>query len=212
MKKALLATVMAFLVSTVGYADELRLEAGASAKLGDNTLSVAEQTRHDLSISGDMVTKPAGYEHTEFAVSRSVTENIGLSLGVRNTNTEGTSSNRLHLDLNADVGLPLDIGLSNRLRVQMEAGADITGVTEDSFILREKVTLSKTVALPFVSLDLSVGDEVFANEGGITENRIEAAVTKEVCPGLSATAGYFRQMNTDGDDANVVTVSAALTF
>ena len=212
MKKALLATVMAFLVSGVSYADELRLEAGASAKLGDNTLSVTEQTRHDLSISGDMVTKPAGYEHTEFAVSRSVTENIGLSLGVRNTNTEGTSSNRLHLDLNAGVGLPMGIGLSNRLRLQMEAGDDITAVTTDSLTLREKVTVSKTIALPFVSFDLSVADEIHANEGGITENRIEAAVTKEVCPGLAATAGYFRQMNTDGDDANVVTVSAALTF
>ena len=212
MKKALLATIMAFLVSSVGYADELRLEATATANLGDNTLTVEEQTRHDLSISEDMVTKAAGYEHTEFAISRDLTENIGLSLGVRNTNTEGTSSNRLQLDLNAGVDLPLGIGLSNRLRVQMEAGADITEVTQDSFILREKVSLSKTVALPFVSLDLSVGDEVFANEGGITENRIEAAVTNEVCPGLSATAGYFRQMNTDGDDANVVTVSAALTF
>ena len=212
MKKALLATVMAFLVSSVGYADELRLEAAASAKLGDNTLSVTEQTRHDLSISGDMVTKPAGYEHTEFAVSRSVTENIGLSLGVRNTNTEGASSNRLHLDLNADVGLPLGIGLSNRLRVQMEAGADITGVTEDSFILREKVTLSKTVALPFVSLDLSVGDEIHANQGGLVENRISAAVTKEVCPGLSAGVEYFRQQTPGNDDANVVAVSAALTF
>ena len=80
MKKALLATIMAFLVSGVSYADELRLEAGASAKVGDNTLSVTEQTRHDLSISEDMVTKPAGYEHTEFAISRALTENIGLVL------------------------------------------------------------------------------------------------------------------------------------
>ena len=212
MKKALLATIMAFLVSSVGYADELRLEAGASAKLGDNTLTVEEQTRHDLSISEDMVTKAAPYEHTVFAIGRALNDNNAVQFRVRNTNTNGTSENRLSLDLNSSVSLPYGIGIENRLRLQLDETGDITTVGAEDMRLRERVMLSKTVALPFVSLDLSVGDEVHADASGITENRIEAAVTNEICPGLSATAAYFRQMNTGGDDANVVTVSAALTF
>ena len=194
MKKALLATVMAFLVSSVGYADELRLEAGASAKLGDNTLTVEEQTRHDLSISGDMVTKAAAYQHTVVAVSRDLSDNIGLALRVRNTSTNGTSENRLSLDMNAKAGLPLGIGLTNRLRFQIDENSDITAITADDLRLREEVRLTKTVNLSFVSLDVSVGDEVhISSEGKIKENRISAAVTNEVCSGLTARAEYFRQ-------------------
>jgi len=213
MKKALLATVMAFLVSSVGYADELRLEASASAELGGNTVSVEEQTRHDLSISGDMVTKPAPYEHTVVAVSRDLSDNIGLALRVRNTNTGGTSENRISLDMNATAGLPLGIGLTNRLRFQIDENSDITAITADDLRLREEVRLTKTVNLSFVSLDVSVGDEVhISSEGKIKENRISASVANEVCPGLTARAEYFRQQNTDADDANVVFVSAALRF
>ena len=212
MKKALLATVMAFLVSGVSYADELRLEATATANLGDNTLTVEEQTRHDLSISEDMVTKAAPYEHTVFAIGRALGDNNDVQFRVRNTNTAGTSENRLSLDLNSNVSLPYGIGLENRLRLQLDETGDITTVTADDMRLREQISVTRTVALPFVSVELAVGDEIHADTTGITENRIQASATTEVCPGLSATAGYFRQMNTDGDDANVVTVSAALTF
>jgi len=212
MKKALLATVMAFLVSSVGYADELRLEAGASAKLGDNTLTVEEQTRHDLSISEDMVTKAAPYEHTVFAIGRALGDNNAVQFRVRNTNTNGTSENRLSLDLNTSVSLPYGIGLQNRLRLQLDETGDITTVTTDDLRLREQISVTRTVALPFVSLDLAVGDEIHADASGITENRIQASATTEVCPGVTATAGYFRQMMTEGDDANVVTLSAALRF
>ena len=213
MKKALLATVMAFLVSSVANADELRLEASASAKVGDNTLTVEEQVRHDLSISEDMVTKAAPYEHTVFAIGRSLNENNAVQFRVRNTNTNGTSENRLSLDLNSSVSLPLGVGLQNRLRLQLDETADITTVGAGDLRLREQIMLSKTVKLPFVSLDVSVGDEIHINDkGGIIENRITAAVTQEVCPGLTARAEYFRQQNTDLDDANVVTVSAALRF
>jgi hypothetical protein len=213
MKKALLATVMAFLVSSVANADELRLEASASAELGGNTVSVEEQTRHDLSISGDMVTKAAAYQHTVVAVSRDLSDNIGLALRVRNTSTNGTSENRLSLDMNAKAGLPLGIGLTNRLRFQIDENSDITAITADDLRLREEVRLTKTVNLSFVSLDVSVGDEVhISSEGKIKENRISAAVANEVCPGLTARAEYFRQQMTDADDANVVFVSAALRF
>ena len=213
MKKALLATIMAFLVSSVSYADELRLEATATAKVGDNTLTVEEQTRHDLSISEDMVTKAAPYEHTVFAISREVTSNTSAQLRVRNTNTNGTSENRLSLDVNTGVALPLGIGLQNRLRLQLDETADITTVEVSDLRLREQVMLTKTVNLPFLSLDVSVGDEIhIGSEGQIKENRLTAAVAHEVCPGLSARAEYFRQQNTDADDANVVTVSAALRF
>jgi len=212
MKKALLATIMAFLVSSVSYADELRLEASATANLGDNTLTVEEQTRHDLSISEDMVTKAAPYEHTVFAIGRNITDNVNMQFRVRNTNTNGTSENRLSLDVNAGVSLPYGIGLNNRLRLQMDETADITAVGSSDLRLREQVELTRTVTLPFIAIDLSLADEVHVDETGVTENRVIAGATTDVTDNITATANYFRQMMTEGDDANVVTVSAALRF
>ena len=180
MKKALLATIMAFLVSSVSYADELRLEASATANLGDNTLTVEEQTRHDLSISEDMVTKAAPYEHTVFAIGRKLNDNNAVQFRVRNTNTNGTSENRLSLDLNSSVSLPYGIGIENRLRLQMDETADITTVTADNMRLREQISVTRNVTLPFVSLDLAVGDEIHLNsDGSITENRIQASASTE---------------------------------
>jgi len=212
MKKALLATVMAFLVSSVANADELRLEASATAKLGDNTLSVEEQTRHDLSISEDMVTKAAPYEHTVFAIGRALGDNNAVQFRVRNTNTNGTSENRLSLDLNSNVSLPLGIGLENRLRLQLDETADITTVTTGDLRLREQISLTRNVTLPFVSVDLAIGDEIHVDETGIKENRVSASATTDVTDNITARAEYFRQMMTEGDDANVVTVSAAIRF
>jgi len=212
MKKALLATVMAFLVSSVSYADELRLEASATAKLGDNTLSVEEQTRHDLNISEGMVTKAAPYEHTVFAIGRALGDNNAVQFRVRNTNTNGTSENRLSLDLNSNVSLPLGIGLENRLRLQLDETADITTVTAGDLRLREQISLTRNVALPFVSVDLAIGDEIHVDETGIKENRVSASATTDVTDNITARAEYFRQMMTEGDDANVVTVSAAIRF
>jgi hypothetical protein len=212
MKKALLATIMAFLVSSVSYADELRLEASASAKLGDNTLTVEEQVRHDLSISEDMVTKAAPYEHTVFAIGRKLTDSVDMQLRVRNTNTNGTSENRLSLDVNAGASLPLGIGLQNRLRLQVDEVADVAAVTTGHLRLREQVALTRTVTLPFLALDLSVADEIHVGETGIKENRVIASASTEVTENITARAEYFRQMMTDGDDANVVWVSAALRF
>jgi opacity protein-like surface antigen len=212
MKKALLATIMAFLVSSVSYADELRLEASASAKLGDNTLTVEEQVRHDLSISEDMVTKAAPYEHTVFAIGRSLGDNNAVQLRVRNTNTNGTSENRLSLDLNSNVSLPYGIGVDNRLRLQLDETADITTVTTGDMRLREQISLTRNVTLPFLSVDLAVGDEIHVDETGIKENRVIASAATEVTDNITAKAEYFRQMMTEGDDANVVWISAALRF
>ena len=213
MKKALLATIMAFLVSSVSYADELRLEAGASAKLGDNTLTVEEQVRHDLSISEDMVTKAAPYEHTVFAIGRKLTDNVDLQLRVRNTNMNGTSENRVSLDMNAGVSLPFGIGLENRLRLQLDETADITAVTSGDVRLREQVALTRAVKLAFAELNLSIADEVHLGEAGVKENRVIAAASTQVTDNITARAEYFRQMNNEGlDDANVVTVSAAIRF
>jgi len=213
MKKALLATVMAFLVSSVANADELRLEATATAKLGDNTLTVEEQIRHDLSISEDMVTKAAPYEHTVFAIGRKLTDNVDLQLRVRNTNMNGTSENRVSLDMNAGVSLPFGIGLENRLRLQLDETADITAVTSGDVRLREQVALTRAVKLPFAELNLSIADEVHLGEAGVKENRVIAAASTQVTDNITARPEYFRQMNNEGlDDANVVTVSAAIRF
>ena len=211
MKKALLATVMAFLVSSVSYADELRLEATATAKVGDFTLTAEEQIRHDLSISEDMVTKAAGYEHTVFAVSRD-TAVTNLQLRIRNTNTNGKSENRVSLDANNSVALPLGIKLDNRLRLQLDEHGDVTQVGTEQLRLREQILVSKSLDLKVIDLDVSVGDEIHLGEDGVKENRIVAAVSTEVCSGLKARAEYFRQQNTNTDDANVVTVSAQLRF
>jgi hypothetical protein len=196
----------------VANADELRLEASATAKLGDNTLSVEEQTRHDLSISEDMVTKAAPYEHTVFAIGRALGDNNAVQFRVRNTNTNGTSENRLSLDLNSNVSLPLGIGLENRLRLQLDETADITTVTTGDLRLREQISLTRNVTLPFVSVDLAIGDEIHVDETGIKENRVSASATTDVTDNITARAEYFRQMMTEGDDANVVTVSAAIRF
>ena len=212
MKKALLATVMAFLVSSVGYADELRLEASATAQLGDFTLSAEEQTRHDLSISEDMVTKAAGYEHTVFAVSRDLTENMDLQLRIRNTNTGGTSENRVSLDVNNGIALPFGIKLDNRVRLQLDEHADVTQVGAEQLRVREQITLTKSLDLKVATVDVSVGDEIHVTQDGVSENRIAAGLSTEVCAGITARADYFRQQNTDGDDANVVTLSAAINF
>ena len=140
-------------------------------------------------------------------------DNNAVQFRVRNTNTNGTSENRLSLDMKSDVSLTYGIGIENRLRLQLDETADITAVTADDMRLREQISVTRNVALPFVSLDLAVGDEIHLNsDGQITENRIIASASTEVCDGLTARAEYFRQQMTESDDANVVTVSATLRF
>lgn len=214
MIKILLATMMTFLISGVSYADELRLEAGASANLGDYTLTAEEQTRQDLTVSADLVTKAAPYEHTVFAVGKQVLEGpngqVGVQLRIRNTNTAGESKNRISVDVNTDGGLPLGLRVQNRVRLQLDETSDITTATVDGLRVREQLTLSKDV----LGVTLSVGDEVhIGTDAKIKENRIAAALSRDVCEGFSVRAEYFRQHMVDGqDDANVVTVAATLRF
>jgi len=210
MKKTLLATMMALLISGVSYADELRLEAAASAKVGDLTLTVEEQTRQDLAVSADLVTKAAPYEHTVFAVGKKVAEGVDAQLRIRNTNTNGTSENRISLDLNAGKALPLGLNLQNRLRLQLDEHSDITAVGASDVRVRDQLTLSKDV----LGTTVSVGDELHVStDASIKENRIVAAISKKVCEGFSVRAEYFRQHLVEGqDDANVVTAAATLRF
>jgi hypothetical protein len=215
MIKILLATMMTFLISGISYADELRLEAGASASLGDYTLTAEEQTRQELTVSTDLVTKAAPYEHTVFAVSKQVLEGpngaVGVQLRIRNTNTDGESKNRISLDLNSDGGLPLlGLRVQNRLRLQLDEHSDITTIGTEDLRVRDQITLSKDV----LGTTVSVGDELHVGtDASIKENRIVAALSKEVCKGFSVRAEYFRQHMVDGqDDANVVTAAATLRF
>ena len=214
MKKTLLTTIMALLVSGASYADELRVEAKASAKLGDLTLSVEEQVRHDLGVSEDMVTKAAPYEHTVFAVTKSVGEKLDLSLRIRNTNTAGESVNRISLDaITGTSAMGLDVKSTTRL--QLDCGTDITEVTTDQATLRERLDVSKSVALLGKEYTLSVGDELFANETGLTENRAIASVGTKISA-VDVRAEYFLQtmdvMSDDRANSHTVGVYASLSF
>ena len=213
LKKLLMTTIMALMISGVSYADELRLEAKASAKLGDLTLSVEEQVRHNLEVSEEMVTTAAPYEHTVFVATKSVGV-TDLSLRVRNTNTAGASTNRLSLD--ADNGLSIvGLDIHNRLRLQLDNITNIKDVTTKQLALRDRIDVSKTIAILDRDLKLSLADEVFADETGLTINRAIASVGTKVSA-VNVTAEYFLQTDKvtseDRSNMHVVGVYASLSF
>ena len=213
LKKLLMTTIMALMISGVSYADELRLEAKASAKLGDLTLSVEEQVRHNLEVSEEMVTTAAPYEHTVFVATKSVGVS-DLSLRVRNTNTAGASTNRLSLD--ADNGLSVvGLDIHNRLRLQLDNITNIKDVTTKQLALRDRIDVSKTIAILDRDLKLSLADEVFADETGLTINRAIASVGTKVSA-VNVTAEYFLQTDKvkseDRSNMHVVGVYASLSF
>tara|TARA_Y100000590_G_C15647070_1_gene987288 strand:+ start:632 stop:1276 length:645 start_codon:yes stop_codon:yes gene_type:complete len=213
LKKLLMTTIMALMISGVSYADELRLEAKASAKLGDLTLSVEEQVRHDLGVSEEMVTTAAPYEHTVFVATKSV-GSTDVSLRVRNTNTAGASTNRLSLD--ADNGCSaLGLDINNRLRLQLDNISNIKDVTTKQLALRDRLDVSKTIALAGQDLKLSLADEVFADETGLTTNRAIASVGTKISA-VNVTAEYFLQTDQvtseDRSNSHVVGVYASLSF
>ena len=201
------------MISGVSYADELRLEASASAKLGDLTLKVEEQVRHDLGVSEEMVTTAAPYEHTVFVATKSV-GSTDVSLRVRNTNTAGASTNRLSLDAGNDCGV-LGLDIHNRLRLQLDNISNIKDVTTKQLALRDRLDVSKTVALAGQDLKLSLADEVFADETGLTINRAIASVGTKVSA-VNVTAEYFLQTDQvtseDRSNSHVVGVYASLSF
>ena len=213
LKKLLMTTIMALMISGVSYADELRLEAKASAKLGDLTLSVEEQVRHDLGVSEEMVTTAAPYEHTVFVATKSV-GSTDVSLRVRNTNTAGASTNRLSLDADNDCGI-LGLDIHNRLRLQLDNIANIKDVTTKQLALRDRLDVSKTIALAGQDLKLSLADEVFADETGLTTNRAIASVGTKISA-VNVTAEYFLQTDQvtseDRSNSHVVGVYASLSF
>ena len=212
-KKLLMTTIMALMISGVSYADELRLEASASAKLGNLTLKVEEQVRHDLGVSEEMVTTAAPYEHTVFVATKSV-GSTDVSLRVRNTNTAGASTNRLSLDADNDCGV-LGLDIHNRLRLQLDNISNIKDVTTKQLALRDRLDVSKTVALAGQDLKLSLADEVFADETGLTINRAIASVGTKVSA-VNVTAEYFLQTDQvtseDRSNSHVVGVYASLSF
>ena len=213
LKKLLMTTIMALMISGVSYADELRLEAKASAKLGDLTLSVEEQVRHNLEVSEEMVTTAAPYEHTVFVATKSVGV-TDLSLRVRNTNTAGASTNRLSLD--ADNGLSVvGLDIHKRLRLQLDNITNIKDVTTKQLALRDRIDVSKTIAILDRDLKLSLADEVFADETGLTINRAIASVGTKVSA-VNVTAEYFLQTDKvtseDRSNMHVVGVYASLSF
>ena len=213
LKKLLMTTIMALMISGVSYADELRLEAKASAKLGDLTLSVEEQVRHNLEVSEEMVTTASPYEHTVFVATKSVGV-TDLSLRVRNTNTAGASTNRLSLD--ADNGLSVvGLDIHNRLRLQLDNITNIKDVTTKQLALRDRIDVSKTIAILDRDLKLSLADEVFADETGLTINRAIASVGTKVSA-VNVTAEYFLQTDKvtseDRSNMHVVGVYASLSF
>ena len=213
LKKLLMTTIMALMISGVSYADELRLEASASAKLGDLTLTVEEQVRHDLGVSEEMVTTAAPYEHTVFVATKSV-GSTDVSLRVRNTNTAGASTNRLSLDADNDCGI-LGLDIHNRLRLQLDNMANIKDVTTKQLALRDRLDVSKTIALAGQDLKLSLADEVFADETGLTINRAIASVGTKISA-VNVTAEYFLQTDQvtseDRSNSHVVGVYASLSF
>ena len=213
LKKLLMTTIMALMISGVSYADELRLEASASAKLGDLTLTVEEQVRHDLGVSEEMVTTAAPYEHTVFVATKSV-GSTDVSLRVRNTNTAGASTNRLSLDADNDCGV-LGLDIHNRLRLQLDNIANIKDVTTKQLALRDRLDVSKTIALAGQDLKLSLADEVFADETGLTTNRAIASVGTKISA-VNVTAEYFLQTDQvtseDRSNSHVVGVYASLSF
>tara|TARA_Y100001938_G_C7908006_1_gene338096 strand:- start:26 stop:670 length:645 start_codon:yes stop_codon:yes gene_type:complete len=213
LKKLLMTTIMALMISGVSYADELRLEAKASAKLGDLTLSVEEQVRHNLEVSEEMVTTAAPYEHTVFVATKSV-GSTDVSLRVRNTNTAGASTNRLSLDADNDCGI-LGLDIHNRLRLQLDNIANIKDVTTKQLALRDRLDVSKTIALAGQDLKLSLADEVFADETGLTTNRAIASVGTKISA-VNVTAEYFLQTDQvtseDRSNSHVVGVYASLSF
>ena len=213
LKKLLMTTIMALMISGVSYADELRLEASASAKLGDLTLTVEEQVRHDLGVSEEMVTTAAPYEHTVFVATKSV-GSTDVSLRVRNTNTAGASTNRLSLDADNDCGV-LGLDIHNRLRLQLDNISNIKDVTTKQLALRDRLDVSKTIALAGQDLKLSLADEVFADETGLTINRAIASVGTKISA-VNVTAEYFLQTDKvtseDRSNMHVVGVYASLSF
>lgn len=219
MRKIVLTTLVAMFASNVSFADEIRVSANGSVDFKGTTLSASEEAREGL--DNIEVTKSPTYRHTELGVSKTIA-GVDVGLVLRNANSAGVEANRLAVTGTTSHAL---LGLDLTNRVQLQNGLDnanVLNVELGTLVLREKLTASKTVGILGQGVTLSVGDEIFLDETGLTENRVFAGASIGVCDGVSLGAGYFLKsegvlIDTSGNtgtpaNSHVVTAGVSLSF
>ena len=219
MRKIVLTTLVAMFASNISFADEIRVSANGTVDFKGTTLSAQEEVREGL--DNIDVTKSPTYRHTEIGVSKSVGI-VDVGVVLRNANSAGAEANRVAVTGTTSHAL---IGLDLTNRVQVQNGiddADLLNVELGTVVVREMLTASKAVALLGKELTLTVGDEIFLDETGLTENRVFAGASIGVCEGVSLGAGYFLKsegalIDTSGNtgtpaNSHVVTAGVSLSF
>ena len=219
MRKIVLTTLVGMFASNMSFADEIRVSTNGTVDFKGTTLSVGEEIREGL--DNIDVTKSPTYRHTELGVSKTI---YGVDVGVvlRNANDYGAEANRVAVTGTTSHTL-LGLDLTNQVQLQNGINdADLTNVELGSVVVREKLTASKTIALLGKDVALTVGDEIFVGETGLTENRVFAGAAIGVCEGVSLGAGYFLKsegalIDTSGNtgspaNSHVVTAGVSLSF
>ncbi len=219
MRKIVLTTLVAMFASNISFADEIRVSANGTVDFKGTTLSAQEEVREGL--DNIDVTKSPTYRHTEIGVSKSVGI-VDVGVVLRNANSAGAEANRVAVTGTTSHAL-LGLDLTNRVQVQNGINdADLLNVELGTVVVREMLTASKAVALLGKELTLTVGDEIFLDETGLTENRVFAGASIGVCEGVSLGAGYFLKsegalIDTSGNtgtpaNSHVVTAGVSLSF
>jgi type 1 fimbria pilin len=219
MRKIVLTTLVAMFASNISFADEIRVSANGTVDFKGTTLSAQEEVREGL--DNIDVTKSPTYRHTEIGVSKSVGI-VDVGVVLRNANSAGAEANRVAVTGTASHTL-LGLALTNRVQVQNGINdANLLDVELGTVVVREMLTASKAVALLGKELTLTVGDEIFLDETGLTENRVFAGASIGVCEGVSLGAGYFLKsegalIDTSGNtgtpaNSHVVTAGVSLSF
>ena len=219
MRKIVLTTLVAMFASNISFADEIRVSANGTVDFKGTTLSAQEEVREGL--DNIDVTKSPTYRHTEIGVSKSVGI-VDVGVVLRNANSAGAEANRVAVTGTTSHAL-LGLDLTNRVQIQNGIDdADLLNVELGTVVVREMLTASKAVALLGKELTLTVGDEIFLDETGLTENRVFAGASFGVCEGVSLGAGYFLKsegalIDTSGNtgtpaNSHVVTAGVSLSF
>ncbi len=219
MRKIVLTTLVAMFASNISFADEIRVSANGTVDFKGTTLSAQEEVREGL--DNIDVTKSPTYRHTEIGVSKSVGI-VDVGVVLRNANSAGAEANRVAVTGTTSHAL-LGLDLANRVQIQNGIDdADLLNVELGTVVVREMLTASKAVALLGKELTLTVGDEIFLDETGLTENRVFAGASIGVCEGVSLGAGYFLKsegalIDTSGNtgtpaNSHVVTAGVSLSF
>mgnify|MGYP003151570289 FL=1 len=219
MRKIVLTTLVAMFASNISFADEIRVSANGTVDFKGTTLSAQEEVREGL--DNIDVTKSPTYRHTEIGVSKSVGI-VDVGVVLRNANSAGAEANRVAVTGTTSHAL-LGLDLTNRVQVQNGINdANLLDVELGTVVVREMLTASKAVALLGKELTLTVGDEIFLDETGLTENRVFAGASIGVCEGVSLGAGYFLKsegalIDTSGNtgtpaNSHVVTAGVSLSF